>query len=278
MLFNKVNNMKKTHIYLFVVVFFILCIGIPLFIDWIIIGNKFPSNIINSDWVSFLGGYIGAILGALFSLIGIAWTIKFTREQNRSDRELQIRPYFDIRYLNVEQFCHTKSCLGYVIVEIWDNDENNIQESLESTGSGLLYFKNVGNGPATNINFQVYIDGVDCKHLVYYTNQNTMVTTNSILPSEKAELSIDIKNSRLAPRKDDFTWEEDSPFPTKITNYKIPDKFTIKLILEYSDLMSNRFSQELYFDANYYLTYKKGQNGKYCCELHLSKIDNPSIK
>ena len=90
--------MKKTHIYLFVVVFFILCIGIPLFIDWIIIGNKFPSNIINSDWVSFLGGYIGAILGALFSLIGIAWTIKFTREQNRSDRELQIRPYFDIRY------------------------------------------------------------------------------------------------------------------------------------------------------------------------------------
>lgn len=269
--------MKKIYIYIFVAVFLLLSIGIPLFIDWIIIGNKFPSNIHNSDWVAFLGGYIGAILGALFSLIGIAWTIKFTREQNRSDRELQIRPYFDIRYLNVEQFCHTKSWLGYVMVEIWDNDENNIQADLNATGSGLLYLKNVGNGPATNINFQVYTNDIECKHQAYYTNQNTMVTTNSILPGEKAELSIDINNSRLAPRKDDFTWDETSPFPTNIANCKIPDKFSIKLILEYSDLMSNRFSQELYFDVNYSLSYKKEEDGKYHCELNLSKIESPHI-
>lgn len=68
---------------------------IPLVIDWLIIGNLFPSNISNTDWV----GYIGALIGSVVSFLGILWTINFTREQNQTDRELQIRPYLDIRYI-----------------------------------------------------------------------------------------------------------------------------------------------------------------------------------
>lgn len=274
-MFNGGNKMKKPYIYICVIAFCLMVIGIPFFIDWVIIGNDISSNIQNSDWVAFLGGYIGAILGALFSLVGIAWTIKFTREQNKSDRELQIRPFFDIRYLNVEQFCHTNSWLGYVVVNTWDKED---EKNTDGVGSGLLYLKNVGNGPATNISFQVYVEDIKCEHQAYYTNQNTKVTTNSILPSEKAELSIDITNSRQAPKKDDFVWDEESHFSTyDVTKFKIPDKFTIRLIMEYSDLMSNRFSQELSFDASYYMKCEKGKDGKYRCELHLSKIGNPSI-
>lgn len=66
---------------------------LPFIIDRFVIGNNVPSNISNSDWVGFLGSYIGAIIGALVSLIGIAATIKYTNEQNRIDRELQVRPY-----------------------------------------------------------------------------------------------------------------------------------------------------------------------------------------
>lgn len=61
---------------------------LPLAIDWFIIGNSFPSNISNSDWVSFFGGYIGALIGAVVSLIGIIITIRYTNEQNKKDREL----------------------------------------------------------------------------------------------------------------------------------------------------------------------------------------------
>lgn len=80
----------------------------PLVIDWLIIGNSFPSNVSNSDWVGFLGGYIGAIIGAVVSLIGIIITIRYTNEQNKMDRELQVRPYCSIRYVHDNKLVGTK--------------------------------------------------------------------------------------------------------------------------------------------------------------------------
>ena len=271
--------MKKSVIWVGAVIFVLLVVGMPLLVDWCIIGNDIPSNISNSDWVSFLGGYIGAILGAMFSLIGIAWTIKFTREQNRSDRELQIRPYFDIRYLDVEQFCHTKSWLGYVMINGWDaNVEDEASKGQNNVGAGLLYLKNVGNGPATNINFEVFIENTKVEYKAQYTNQNTKVTTNSVLQGATAELSIDITNSRQAPKKEDFMWQNNEMFPTyDVCKFKIPDPFSIKLILTYSDLMSNRFKQELNFDAHYGMQYGKDEDGRYHCDLYLKEIGAPKI-
>jgi hypothetical protein len=268
--------LKKSTVWIGVVAFALLVIGMPFILDWFIIGNEFPSNISNSDWVSFYGGYIGAILGAMFSLFGIAWTIKFTREQNRADRELQIRPYFDIRYLDVEQFCHTDSWLGYVMINTWD--ANVESETSNQVGAGLLYLKNVGNGPATNINFEVYVENIKTEYTARYTNQNTKVTTNSILQGNTAELSIDITNSRQAPKKEDFVWQDNGMFATyDVCKFKIPDPFSIKLILSYSDLMSNRFCQELIFDVRYSMQYGKDKDGRYHCELHLKEIGAPKI-
>ena len=271
--------MKKSTIWIAAVVFILLVIGVPFILDWCIIGNEVPSNISNSDWVAFYGGYIGAILGAMFSLIGIAWTIKFTREQNRSDRELQIRPYFDIRYLDVEQFCHTDSWLGYVMINTWDTDvDDKNGECPNPVGAGLLYLKNVGNGPATNINFEVFVENIKAEYSARYTNQNTKVTTNSVLQSNTAELSIDITNSRQAPKKEDFVWQDNGTFATyDVRKFKIPEPFSIKLILLYSDLMSNRFSQELNFDVRYAMQYGKDKDGSYHCELHLKEIGDPKI-
>ena len=86
---------------------------LPLAIDWLIIGNSFPSNIANSDWVGFLGGYIGAIIGAVVSLVGIIITIRYTTEQNKEDRELQIRPYCTVRYVATPKTISTKKELGW---------------------------------------------------------------------------------------------------------------------------------------------------------------------
>ena len=70
--------MKKTTIFIIILISLVLIIGLPLAIDWLIIGNGFPSNIENSDWVSFFGGYIGALIGAIVSLAGIISTIRYT--------------------------------------------------------------------------------------------------------------------------------------------------------------------------------------------------------
>ena len=94
----------------------IAAIALPLAIDWLIIGNSFPSNISNSDWVGFLGGYIGAIIGAVVSLVGIVITIRYTNEQNREDRELQVRPYCTIRYVPTPKTVSTKQELGCLML------------------------------------------------------------------------------------------------------------------------------------------------------------------
>lgn len=80
--------MKVKKVFIILIVSLICIIMLPLAIDWLIIGNEFPSNIDNSDWVGFFGDYIGAIIGAVVSLIGIIITIRYTNEQNKRDREL----------------------------------------------------------------------------------------------------------------------------------------------------------------------------------------------
>ena len=86
----------------------IAVVVLPLAIDWLIIGNNFPSNISNSDWVDFLGGYLGSILGCAISLIGLYFTIKFTKQQlQMSQRQFEEQkrmnyiPILDCKFIGI---------------------------------------------------------------------------------------------------------------------------------------------------------------------------------
>lgn len=79
--------MKRKTIFL-IIAMGIFIIGVPLIIDLLVIGNSVPSNIANQDWVNFFGSYVGALVGGAISLMGISWTIRFTRAENKADREL----------------------------------------------------------------------------------------------------------------------------------------------------------------------------------------------
>lgn len=50
------KRMKRKKGLIIGIVSLIFIILLPLAIDWLIIGNEFPSNIDNSDWVGFFGG------------------------------------------------------------------------------------------------------------------------------------------------------------------------------------------------------------------------------
>ena len=190
----------------FIIGSLIIIILLPLIIDWLVIGNDFPSNISNTDWVGFFGGYVGALIGSIVSLFGILWTINFTREQNRADRELQIRPYLDIRCVSFSNKIAEKvSWLGYVTI----NEYNNNEAELQDVGRGLLYLKNVGNGPATNIDIAVFVENIKVKHSARFNNQNTKVTSNSIQQGEESTISFMILNNGIAPSKDELIWDKE---------------------------------------------------------------------
>lgn len=267
--------MKKPIVWIWIVTFFLLAIGIPYILDWCIIGNEIPSNISNSDWVGFLGGYIGAILGALFSLAGIAWTIKFTREQNRADRELQIRPYFDIRYIpSVNTLPKDVQFLGYVMINEYDDNGASSQD----VERGLLYLKNVGNGPATNIDIAVSVEHIQVKYSAKFNNKNTKVTTNSVISGEESAISFIVTNNSLAPSKNDLTWDENGFADYNPAKFQIPSGYDMVISLNYNDLLGNNFDQQLKFAVTYEMSYDKETGGKYLCNLHLTEKGIPQKK
>ncbi len=264
----------KKKFWPFIIGSIIAVVILPLIIDWIIIGNNFPSNISNEDWVGFFGGYIGALIGSIISLFGILWTINFTREQNRADRELQIRPYLDIRYVpSTNKLAGEATWLGYVMINEYNHNETKLQE----TERGLLYLKNVGNGPATNIDVEVFVENIKVEYRTKFNNQNTQVTSNSVQQGEEGALSFMILSDSIAPSKDDLIWDEDNRFASwNHVKFQTPSGYDIRIVLHYNDLLGNIFTQELNFNATYGMNYDKENGGKYHCSIYLEEIGVPN--
>lgn len=206
------------------------------------------------------------MIGSIISLLGILWTISFTREQNRADRELQIRPYLDIRYTpSINKISGGTSWLGYVMIN--EYDENGIDP--QDVERGLLCLKNVGNGPATNISLLVSVENIKVKYEAYFTNKNTKVTSNSVRQGEEAAISFMVTNHRIPPSKTDFTWDESGFGHCDLVKFPIPASYNTLILLQYNDLLGNMFTQELKFNVTYSMSYDKENGGKYVCDLHL---------
>ena len=255
----------KRNIVLFIIGTSASLIVIPFLIDWLIIGNNIPSNITNPEWVNFLGSYVGAIVGGIVSLIGIGWTIRFTQKENRADRELQIRPVFDI-------YCHhcnevKENWLGYISLNIDADDE----EEWISAGAAFIRIKNVGNGPALNIDFCPSVVGLDHDNTIYFNNCNEEVTTQALMPGEQAGLTIDEVIRKSVPSRKEY--DEIDSIDQKL-KYHLPT-FSIEVIIRYDDLLSNHFCQRILFEVNSGLSFEKTEKGKISSNINIINIDMP---
>lgn len=246
---------------------------LPLAIDWLIIGNQFPSNISNSDWVDFLGGYIGAIIGSIVSLIGIVWTIQFTQKENKLDRELGVRPLFDIQFSDGYDTAKAKEWLGYGFIHVSNNEKNMPNYS----GGGILTVKNVGTGPAVNIQVSVTVEEEnDVRKFdrgFSYSAEDYAVTTNTIIAGGEASLGIQITNTypNVAPGDLSFYGElcvDNNRFP-------IPDSFRFSVCISCQDILLNTFEQKLIFEAGYYCTEPTLETGaSFRCEIQPEEKGN----
>lgn len=75
--------MKK--IWILVAFIGIAIIFFPMIMDKLIIGNSISSNVSNSEWVGFLGSYMGSIIGTMGTIGGVYLTIKLEKEKEKEN-------------------------------------------------------------------------------------------------------------------------------------------------------------------------------------------------
>lgn len=248
---------------------------LPLAIDWLIIGNEFPSNIDNSDWVGFFGDYIGAIIGAVVSLIGIIITIRYTNEQNKRDRELQVRPYCSIRYVHDSKMVGTNKILGTLPIGCEPRSNNGPRYD------SIIYVKNVGLGPALEFSFE--IDEIDDgrEHYLIFMQRtpermNNMV--NLLQPGEEAALQLLIYFNFDPVSPEDILKDEDSPIGTYSVKHSVMTKykdFDIGITVKYSDIFENEFIQKIVLSANMHMEITKEGVASHLCDVSLKETTLP---
>lgn len=268
--------LKNKKFIIILIITIALVIAFPLVIDWLIIGNSFPSNVSNSDWVGFLGGYIGAIIGAVVSLIGIIITIRYTNEQNKMDRELQVRPYCSIRYVHDNKLVGTKKILG--TLPIGCEPKSNNGPRYES----IVYIKNIGLGPAIEFSFEV--DEIDDgrEHyliLMQRTPDSINNAVNLLQPGEEAAIPIIIyfnfdpvkaEDIEIHDELDDFF--KYSIKPSVMSKYK---NFDIVLTIKYCDMFKNEFSQKVILCSNMHMEITKDGKASHLCDINLKETTLP---
>ena len=65
-----------------------------------------------NDWAGFWGGYFGAIIGGMFTVVGVFLSIQYEKEKSREDDERAVLPYIALTTLEKEvhvDFFHLKN-------------------------------------------------------------------------------------------------------------------------------------------------------------------------
>lgn len=173
--------LKNIKIFILICIAMLLIAFIPLFIDWVIIGNSFPSNISNSDWISFLGGYIGVIIGSIVSLVGIMVTIHFTREQiqmTKAQFEEQKR-LNNIPVLDCEIIDITNDVDSDAITMDCEYTLKNEEEFCTITAAFNIY--NIGLGAAIDLKYGMKVNGKEQDGVFWISENRTLRNQTSII-------------------------------------------------------------------------------------------------
>ena len=209
--------MPKKRVFLIIVV---IVVAIPIAVDWLIIGNNFPSNISNSEWISFLGGYIGGIVGALVALIGIFETIRFTKEQlemSKSQYEEQKRlnyiPVLDCKIYELKKEADREAL--EMSAEYTINTKNNLYPV-----TVFMDICNIGIGAALELKYGIELEKV-LQDGIFWEPQCSTIRSQEIL---KQKLVFYIPKN---------------------------ERFDLALIIFYKDVIGNCYKKHIEFSTFY---------------------------
>lgn len=212
-------------------------IAFPVIMDKLIVGSDIPSNITNSEWVSFLGSYVGSLLGGIVSIVGIIMTIEYTKKETDEDRKLAEDRLKEDRRLSkapfiIESFKNNSDPIlpsAVICIKRSLAEKGNV-EILHNTEEIITYIilANIGNGPALDPKI------IDAE--IHYSNnrsipgtiveKNTTPITNAVLTNNSVVVVIGISSDLL------------------IECNKLSD-FTLTFKIQYSDVMNYIYKQEI---------------------------------
>lgn len=231
--------MKNKRDYIkYVIITIAIIILIPIVIDHLIIGNKFASNISNESWVSFLGSYIGALMGAGVTLLGLIITIKFTMAENKKDRRLTVAPYFKYNTHKPSTF---KNKIDIKINNNLDENyiNNHLDENIKKANTAVktvVSLKNIGAGPA--IDFKI--------HNIFFKNNELSKGFKDIKDPLESNSTLFIQIYL-----ETFLKEIDNDNLIKYSPRDTSDKSGIfSMNVGYSDLIGNEYEQTVDFQVN----------------------------
>lgn len=223
--------MKDNKKYLkYAILLLILSITVPILTDYLIIGNRFTSNINNHEWVTFLGSYIGALIGSTATLIGILITLKFTREQANEDRRLALAPY--LKYtMNEKTLLDRKHDIRIFHV---------IDENYNTYVNATISIKNIGMGPV----LYFYVNNITFNDQLF---NFTINGNNDVLEKNSEWLMLIDFRLRLDEIKNETLIK--TP-PGSLVEYKPPIECMKKegvlfFNIGYKDLIGNEYEQDV---------------------------------
>ena len=152
-------------------IFFIFVI--PIVINWM---YKTPAKlpIFAMSWeAKDVLSYYGSILGAVATIIALTATIKFTRENQKEERKLSIRPYLQTSKFNYTGFEGIPTAKDVIYMDIKPNIVN-YQGGVPDDISGIIDLKN------KRVFDKTYnLDGID--NGMYISNVNNYFSSRYLL-------------------------------------------------------------------------------------------------
>lgn len=218
--------------------------------------NNVPSKVSGGDWISFLGGYFGGIMGAVVSLIVLFFTIDNNNINQEIEFKKQNRCFFDFQELynlhnklnGVSRGKNAKLIRTYNYEENIEDIENFGDDSIKLN---FIKIVNLGKGSAFNVTIMV-------KHTCRKSNLTKIIKEflPFVIQNEELFINIDHKEFRneeaimeslvifyttLAGEemKLEYIKGENSTYSTKIY-YKEKDDF--KELFGYSGESANWFN------------------------------------
>ena len=267
--------LKNSKLIIIILISLITVLTIPIILDWLIIGNNFPSNISNPDWVNFFGGYIGAIMGAIATLIGIIITLNYTRKLNRNTQELQVGPYCIIRFVPDSNISSTAMLLGYISIGCEPRSNNGPRST------SIIYVKNIGLGPAIEFKFEASELDDGREHYISLLESTPALrnrSVNHLQSGEEAAMPIIIYFNFDPITEDDFTTYEYNGVQEKDLSQNVFKKyknFDLEITMTYFDIFRNEFVQKIKIGFNMSFKTVQQKSGEYICTPYKKEVTSP---
>lgn len=220
---------KRYKSWFFISIFII--VGFPFVMDKLIVGNDLPSNISNSEWVSFLGSYVGAILGSIASVVGIIITIEYTKKETSRDREIAEARLREDRRLSTAPFIiesysegndSSLKCGGKILIK------SSLEDISTREDIGYIILTNVGNGAVLNSKIISAEIKSNNNHSLEGTNVefNDVPIAKSVLINNSLVIAVQLSSALLIKRN-------------------MLNEFTLTFTIQYSDVMNYRYRQRI---------------------------------